>query len=104
MPRGPFAQVACRVSPLSFGHTCQSKPLTDSFVPSTVRVSAGPASIRGRMNANDDQLPQPHQQPDRLSTVRFIENNRKTSQTANFPFKEEQSAKTASPSLQALVA
>jgi len=40
--------------------------------------------------------------------VRFIENNRKTSHTDNFPFKEEQSAKTAaktaSPSLLALLA
>jgi hypothetical protein len=36
--------------------------------------------------------------------VRFIEHNRKTSHTDNFPFKEEQSAKTAAPSLLALLA
>jgi hypothetical protein len=41
VPRGPIAQVAWRVSPLSFGRTCQSKPTTASS-PSAVRVSAGP--------------------------------------------------------------
>ena len=58
----------------------------------------------GGYNEVEDQLPRPHQQPDRSSTVRFIENNRKTSHTDNFPFKEEQSAKTAAPSLLALLA
>ena len=38
----------------------------------------------GGYNEVEDQLPRPHQQPDRSSTVRFIENNRKTSQTDNF--------------------
>ena len=33
-----------------------------------------------------------------------IENMRKTSHTDNFPFEEEQSAKTAAPSLLALLA
>jgi hypothetical protein len=36
--------------------------------------------------------------------VRFIDNNRKTRHTDNFPFKEGQSAKTATPSLLALLA
>ena len=36
--------------------------------------------------------------------MRFIENNRRTSHTDNFSLKEEQSAKTATPSLLALLA
>jgi len=43
--RGPIAQVAWRVSPLSVGRTCHSKPTTAS-PPSSVRVSAGPGLHR----------------------------------------------------------
>jgi hypothetical protein len=67
-----------------------------------VRGSAGPASIGGRLPANDANFLDLTNSP--TGHRPCIENNRQTSHTDNFPFKEEQSARTASPPLLAFLA